>query len=185
MVITRRNDYSLTTQDGSPVRNGQRWRIEQIGAGEVTLRSCDDDQQGVVVPREYLANHGQLGYATTGHSSHGVTVDSSRVVMNVGQADRAAVYVPMIRGRDNNSLYLVERAPVAPRPGMDTTPPQSSAGNRPSTRRIFSRQPASVTGRMPPRTRCGRPPAGSGVWSGCRRTRAQGQIRLLAPGWPR
>lgn len=111
VVITRRNDYSLTTNTGSPVRNGQRWRIEQIGAGEVTLRSCDDDRQGVVVPREYLANHGQLGYATTGHSSQGVTVDSARVVMDVGQADRAAVYVPMTRGRDNNSLYLVERAP--------------------------------------------------------------------------
>lgn len=111
VVITRRNDYSLTTQDGSPVRNGQRWRIERIDSGEVTLRSCDDDQQGVVVPREYLANHGQLGYATTGHSSQGVTVDSARVVMDVGQADRAAVYVPMTRGRDNNSLYLVERAP--------------------------------------------------------------------------
>ena len=111
VVITRRNDYSLTTQDGSPVRNGQRWKIERIDADEVTLRSCDDDRQGVVVPREYLANHGQLGYATTGHSSQGVTVDSARVVMDVGQADRAAVYVPMTRGRDNNSLYLVERAP--------------------------------------------------------------------------
>lgn len=94
VVITRRNDYSLTTQDGSPVRNGQRWKIERIDSGEVTLRSCDDGQQGVVVPREYLANHGQLGYATTGNSSQGVTVDSARVVMDVGQADRAAVYVP-------------------------------------------------------------------------------------------
>ena len=111
VVITRRNDYSLTTNTGSPVRNGQRWKIERIDSGEVTLRSCDDDRQGVVVPREYLANHGQLGYATTGHSSQGVTVDSARVVMDVGQADRAAVYVPMTRGRDNNSLYLVERAP--------------------------------------------------------------------------
>lgn len=113
VVLTRQNDYGLVTTTGVPVRNGQRWIIESIDRrGDVHLRRVGDDQSTVVVPAEYLSEHGQLGYATTGHAAQGMTVDVARVVADAGRVDRAGVYVPMTRGRTNNELYLVERDPM-------------------------------------------------------------------------
>ncbi|MBC2681482.1 hypothetical protein GSS87_03575 [Corynebacterium sp. 4HC-13] len=40
-----------------------------------------------------------------------MTVDVSRVVADAARVDRAGVYVPMIRGRVSNVLYLTESAP--------------------------------------------------------------------------
>ena len=61
--------------------------------------------------RDYLDKHTQLGYAATGHSSQGATVDVARVVAGVGNLDKASVYVPMTRGREGNFLYIAETQP--------------------------------------------------------------------------
>ena len=53
----------------------------------------------------------QLGYAATGHSSQGATVDVARVVAGVDNLDKASVYVPMTRGREGNFLYIAETQP--------------------------------------------------------------------------
>ena len=60
---------------------------------------------------DYLRDSAQLGYASTGHSAQGATVDIARVVSGVGQLDKASVYVPMTRGRDGNFLYITEEQP--------------------------------------------------------------------------
>ena len=94
------------------MRNGQRWRVEAIHAdGSITARRSDDTGAAIVLSPDYLGEHTQLGYASTGHSAQGATVDVARVVAGVGQIDRAGVYVPMTRGREGNFLYLAEQMP--------------------------------------------------------------------------
>lgn len=115
VILTRRNDYQLTTDAGDVVRNGQRWQIEQIHAdGSLTARRRDETQASVTLPAKYVAEHVQLGYASTGHAAQGATVDVCRVVAGVGQVDRAGVYVPMTRGKHENHLYLMDKQPGDP-----------------------------------------------------------------------
>lgn len=111
-ILTRHNDYDLVTSAGDVVRNGQRWRVEAIHAnGSITARRSDDTGAAIVLSPDYLGEHTQLGYASTGHSAQGATVDVARVVAGVGHIDRAGVYVPMTRGREGNFLYLAEQMP--------------------------------------------------------------------------
>ena len=112
VVLTRRNDSKLITSSGDMVRNGQRWVVDSIGYdGSITARRCDDTSATVTLNSDYLGTHAQLGYAATGHSSQGATVDVSRVVAGVGNLDKASVYVPMTRGREGNFLYIAETQP--------------------------------------------------------------------------
>ena len=112
VVLTRRNDSKLITSSGDMVRNGQRWVVDSIGYdGSITARRCDDTSATVTLNSDYLEKHAQLGYAATGHSSQGVTVDVARVVAGVGNLDKASVYVPMTRGREGNFLYIAETQP--------------------------------------------------------------------------
>lgn len=112
VVLTRRNDSKLITSSGDMVRNGQRWVVDSIGYdGSITARRCDDTSATVTLNSDYLEKHVQLGYAATGHSSQGVTVDVARVVAGVGNLDKASVYVPMTRGREGNFLYIAETQP--------------------------------------------------------------------------
>lgn len=115
VILTRRNDYQLTTSAGDVVRNGQRWQIKQIHAdGSLTARRHDDTQASVTLPATYVAEHVQLGYASTGHAAQGATVDICRVVAGIGQIDRAGVYVPLTRGKHENHLYLMDKQPGDP-----------------------------------------------------------------------
>lgn len=126
VVLTRRNDYGLVSSSGEPVRNGQRWKITAIGEDE-SAQLCRLDGIGgdadaavtVTVPAEYLEQHTQLGYASTGHGCQGVTVDAARVVTEATRADRAGVYVPLTRGRKVNALYLAETSPGDSETGHD------------------------------------------------------------------
>ena len=112
VVLTRRNDSKLMTTSGDMVRNGQRWVVEFVGDdGSMIVRRCDDTSATVTLNSAYLAKHAQLGYAATGHSSQGATVDVARVVAGVGNLDKASVYVPMTRGRESNFLYVAETQP--------------------------------------------------------------------------
>lgn len=112
VLLTRRNDSTLTTTAGDMVRNGQRWHIHAINHdGSVTATRIGDNPAEIVLPAGYLGEHTQLGYASTGHSAQGMTVDVARVVAGVGHLDKASVYVPMTRGRDGNYLYIAENQP--------------------------------------------------------------------------
>ncbi|MGP6175353.1 MobF family relaxase [Corynebacterium sp. A21] len=109
VVLTRRNDYDLPTSTGDVVRNGQRWEITEIHRdGKIAARRLDEAGASVTLPAEYVRAHVQLGYASTGHSAQGATVDTCHVVAGIGQVDKAGVYVPMTRGRVHNHLYLME-----------------------------------------------------------------------------
>ena len=112
VLLTRKNDYDLLTSAGDVVRNGQRWRVDTLhGDGSISATRLDDTQATALIPASYLKESGQLGYASTGHSAQGATVDVARVVVGAGQVDRASVYVPLTRGREGNYLYLTESMP--------------------------------------------------------------------------
>lgn len=111
-VLSRSNNYDMVTSAGDVVRNGQRWQIDAINPdGSATVTRLDGTGAQVVFDREYLQENVQLGYASTGHSAQGATVDVARVVATIGQVDRAGVYVPMTRGREANYLYMAEAMP--------------------------------------------------------------------------
>lgn len=112
VLLSRKNDYDLTTSAGDVVRNGQRWRVDALhGDGSISVTRLDETRARAVLPAAYLRESGQLGYASTGHSAQGATVDVARVVAGAGQVDRASVYVPLTRGREGNYLYLTESMP--------------------------------------------------------------------------
>ena len=60
----------------------------------------------ITLPADYVAEHVQLGYATTVHGGQGVTADTSHTI-TTGSESRQQLYVALTRGRDANHLYLV------------------------------------------------------------------------------
>lgn len=109
VILTRRNNYDLRTDADDVVRNGQRWIIRDVHKdGSLTAQRMDETDATIHLPADYVKEHVQLGYASTGHSSQGATVDTCHVVAGIGQVDRAGVYVPLTRGRLENHLYLME-----------------------------------------------------------------------------
>ena len=61
------------------------------------------------LPATYVAEHVDLGYATTTHRAQGITVDTSHALGDPGTS-REAFYVAMTRGRHSNDAYLTESA---------------------------------------------------------------------------
>lgn len=109
VILTKRNNYDLLTDAGDIVRNGQRWIIQDVHEdGSMTARRMDDTHAIAHLPVDYVKDHVQLGYASTGHAAQGATVDTCHVVAGLGQVDRAGVYVPLTRGRYENHLYLMD-----------------------------------------------------------------------------
>lgn len=107
VVITRRNERTLRTSAGGWVKNCDRWRIADIRRdGFVVVDRVDPRRRGkAVLPREYVAEHLDLGYAVTAHRAQGVTVDTSHVVVT-STTTRENLYVSMSRGRESNIAYV-------------------------------------------------------------------------------
>lgn len=114
IVITRRNDRTLTTTAGSHgaaggwVKNGDRWHVTDIRAnGDLVVTRFDARRRrgAAVLPAEYVAQHVDLGYAVTAHRAQGITVDTSHVVVTP-TSTRENLYVSMTRGRDANIAYV-------------------------------------------------------------------------------
>lgn len=99
LIQARRNDWSTTSRDGTPVVNRDRYTIEGVWPGNEVLAKRVEDGQVVVLSHDYLAQHCTLGYAGTEHAVQGVTVDTC-YAMTPG-------YVAMTRGRELN-VVLVE-----------------------------------------------------------------------------
>ena len=109
-IVTRRNDRTLRTGDGSWVKNGDRWHVLTVhpeGAVLVGRHHAGPGRKpaNVTLPAGYVAEHVQLGYASTIHGAQGATVDTSHTVLS-GPESRQALYVALSRGRQSNHLYL-------------------------------------------------------------------------------
>ncbi len=128
MLITRRNDRRLRSVDGSWVKNGDRWHLLTAHPdGALTVSRQDratrrghagaGATRRVTLPAGYVAQHVQLGYASTIHGAQGVTVDSTHTVLT-GTETRQALYVALSRGRESNHLYL-----ATPNASLDSIDP--------------------------------------------------------------
>ena len=106
-IVTRRNHRRLTTADGF-VRNGSIWDVTAVlPDGSVRVRPASHAAAPTVrLPADYVAEHVELGYATTIARTQGVTVDETHTIATPGMG-REDLYVAMSRGRHTNRAYVV------------------------------------------------------------------------------
>ena len=135
-IVTRRNHRRLTTTDGY-VRNGAFWDVSDVlPDGALRVRPAahhggPDDAPTVRLPASYVAEHVELGYATTIARTQGMTVDETHTIAAPGMG-REDLYVAMSRGRHTNRTYVV----VEPDP--DCLPGQAPSSGREVLERILA-----------------------------------------------
>jgi conjugative relaxase-like TrwC/TraI family protein len=121
LILSRRNDASLTVEPGphhrrgdriDQVRNGNRWRVVSVDAENKRIAAARlTDQARVIFAGDYLREHITLGYAGNVHSAQGMTIGSAHqygicwTVLS-DRASPALAYVGMTRGRDENHLAI-------------------------------------------------------------------------------
>jgi hypothetical protein len=106
-IVTRRNDAALD------VANRDTWLVDAVRRDGTLLVSADGASEASprwerqrVLPAGYVAQHVELGYASTVHGAQGETVTVAHLV--VGEHTGAAsAYVGMTRGRAANTAHLV------------------------------------------------------------------------------
>ena len=106
VVATRRNDRSLMTSAGEPVRNRETWTVTAIGADGSLTVTRKQGHGTVTLPADYAHDHVCLGYAATEHGYQSDTVDSS-ISLASTVTTRRGLYVAATRGRDENLICVV------------------------------------------------------------------------------
>ena len=120
VVVTRRNDRHLRLSDGEWVRNRDRFTVTGTHEdGSITVRALEKGGD-VVLPPPYVAEHVELGYASSTWSAQGRTVGTAHAIVGVGMT-REGLYVAATRGRESNRLY-VDVEPEPDNAGMDHGP---------------------------------------------------------------
>ena len=103
-ILTRRNDRRLLISETDWVKNGDRWTVTGIQNGALDVRHKMSGLRATL-PSEYVAEHVQLGYASTVHTAQGVTADTMHGIA-VGSETRQMLYTMMTRGRHANHVHL-------------------------------------------------------------------------------
>ncbi|SEK61646.1 DNA primase, catalytic core [Blastococcus sp. DSM 46786] len=104
-IITRINDRRLPLGAADWVKNGDRWTVTAVHDDGALAVTHTRSGRRITLPVGYVAEHVQLGYATTVHGAQGVTADTCRTVLS-GSESRQLLYVALSRGRTANHLYL-------------------------------------------------------------------------------
>jgi hypothetical protein len=105
VVITRRNNRTLTTSASAWVRNGDRWTITHVrDDGDLDVRHLKTHAQ-ITLPADYVASSVELGYATTIHGAQGVTADTCHGLLT-GSESRQLAYTMLSRGRIANHAWV-------------------------------------------------------------------------------
>jgi conjugative relaxase-like TrwC/TraI family protein len=104
-VVTRRNDRRLGA--GSRwVKNGDIWIVTDVTTdGGLTVQRPGGGP-AVWLPARYVAEHVELGYATTAHRAQGATVDTAHAVVAGIGTTREVLYVMLTRAREANHVYV-------------------------------------------------------------------------------
>jgi len=103
-IVTRRNDRTLSTGHGW-VKNGDHWTVTAVSkSGAIEVRRAGG-RGHVTLPRDYVAEHVDLGYATNAHQAQGRTVDTAHAYVST-TTQCELLYVMATRGRDGNHLYV-------------------------------------------------------------------------------
>jgi ATP-dependent exoDNAse (exonuclease V) alpha subunit len=110
VVVTRRNDRSLRTVDGEPVRNRDVWYVDAISPDGSLTVSHLTGHGSIRLPADYSHQHVRLGYAATEHGNQSVTVDVGIELVSTGTT-HCGLYVGATRGREDNRMYVVTESP--------------------------------------------------------------------------
>ena len=112
-IETRNNNRNLITDQGQYVKNRDRWTITAATRdGGLTVTGTAGT---ITLPADYVNDHVNLAYAQTGHASQGRTIAGTSIYAydpDVAPTDRAGIYVPLTRGRQEN-LAVVNADTVA------------------------------------------------------------------------
>jgi hypothetical protein len=103
-LVCRRNDYRLG------VRNGTRATVVEVDRASRTLRAVTDDGLAVQLPEHYLA-HAHHGYAITGHTSQGATVERTYLLATPERGGAEWAYVASTRQRVDLRVFAVHHDP--------------------------------------------------------------------------
>jgi len=105
-ILTRRNDRRIGASATDWVRNGDRWTVTDVRTdGSIQARHLRSGLK-VVLPASYVAEHVELGYATTVHAAQGSTADVMHGIVT-GAEDRQFLYTMLTRGRAENHVHVV------------------------------------------------------------------------------
>ncbi len=111
------------------MRNGALWDVTAVlPDGSLRVRPASHiDASTVRLPADYVAEHAELGYATTIARTQGMTVDETHPISTRGLG-REDLSVAMSRGRHTNRTYVV----------LDQGDPECLPGQaRPSGREVL------------------------------------------------
>jgi hypothetical protein len=108
---------------GGYVRNGANWHVTQVhpdGSLDARARSSQADAEAAFVrlPAHYVAEHVELGYASTVHRAQGATVDTAHTVITLAM-NRQSLYVAMTRGREANHAHIDTTGTAGKHPGNE------------------------------------------------------------------
>ena len=132
VIVTRRNRRDLRTTTGAWVRNGDLWMVTaRADDGSLLVQRKADiksqvraSRSVVRLPADYVAEHVELGYATTAHRAQGMTVDATFTILRTGMS-RELAYVAMTRGRAENHAFIATDIPDL---GYDGAPAPEQTG---------------------------------------------------------
>ena len=109
IVVTRRNDRTLTTMIGDTVRNRDRWTVTSTHPDHTITVTPIKGHGAIRLPADYIREHVRLGYAATEHGNQGTTVDIAYQLIDAATTNRG-LYVGATRGR----MQRGGRPPSAP-----------------------------------------------------------------------
>jgi len=112
-LVRARENAKTIDAGGQPLANRDVLRIEGRAHGQVQVRrqAAGGWSDPFLIPRRYLADHGELAYAGNTHVAQGRTTDTAHLLVT-GSLNRPSLYVGMTRGRQANTSYVVAGEPV-------------------------------------------------------------------------
>ena len=106
LVYTRRNDRTITTSGGEPVRNRELWTVTHTHDNGSLTVSSKLGSGTATLDTDYAREHVRLGYAATEHGNQSDTVTIGAELVTAATT-RRGLYVGATRGTDQNLLLVV------------------------------------------------------------------------------
>jgi conjugative relaxase-like TrwC/TraI family protein len=94
------------------LRNSDVVHVERIDPKQATATVRRSDGEAVELPRAFMAQHVQHGYAQTVHKAQGVTVDTALILADSAALSSQWGYTALTRGAHVNRLYFCGPPPV-------------------------------------------------------------------------
>ena len=111
VIMTRQNDYTLTSDAGDPVVNRNTYVVERCRSDGSLVARRLDGRPGVAgqrydLPASYIEANAELGYASTAQCAQGATVKVGGVIVDENLS-REGLYVGASRGSDRNTMFVI------------------------------------------------------------------------------